>query len=359
MDTIRVMIVEDSPTVREFLRQVIGAHPQLTVVAECVTGEQALKCLDRIAPDVISMDIHLPGMSGLDTTRLIMEQRPTPIVIVSQSVNAAEMDATMEALRAGAISAIEKPSSRSHGQFQSMSERIQRELVVMSQVKVIRQRFNRPRKGQVLVHRHVPNPLSSSDFKRNPPRMIGMVASTGGPRAVEIILKSLDRDFALPIVLVQHMTSSFQSGFVSWLNRMSPQTVKEACHGEIPRPGFVYIAPHDKHLVVRRDYLELERSEPVCGQRPSGTMLLQSMAEAMGSEAVGVVLTGMGDDGAEGLLAIRRAGGYTIAEDESTAIVDGMPGVAREIEAACTSLPLESIGPALRNLAFTTAEASA
>lgn len=359
MDPIRVMIVEDSPTVREFLRQAIVADSRLAVAAECASAEEALAALDRAAPDVISMDIHLPRMSGLEATRRIMETRPTPIVIVSRSVSADELDSTMDALRAGAVSAMEKPSCSHELKSAEMTARICRELVVMSQIKVVRQRFNGARA------RSFQAPASISHSYRPPivhgklARMVGIVASTGGPRAVELILSLIGPDFPLPIVLVQHMTVSFHGGYVAWLDRISPQIVTEARHNESPAPGHVYVAPADKHLVVRGERLAINDGPAVNGQRPSGNILLRSMAESLGAHSIGVVLTGMGDDGAEGLLAIRHAGGYTIAEDESTAVVNGMPEVARSLDAACVSLPLDFIGRAITNLVPASQEISA
>jgi two-component system chemotaxis response regulator CheB len=193
----------------------------------------------------------------------------------------------------------------------------------------------------------------------NLPRIAGLVASTGGPRAVETVLQAVGGDFPLPIVLVQHLTAGFHSGFVAWLDRAVPQTVKEACHGEVAKAGHVYVAPADAHLTVRGDRLALDSSEPVSGQRPSGTVLFQSMAETVRAQGIGVLLTGMGDDGADGLLALRGAGGFTIAEDESTAVVNGMPQVARNLGAACASLPLDSVGPALKSLALVPREVCA
>ena len=365
MNAVRVMIVEDSPTVLAALARAIRADPRLTVVAECQSAEQALTKLDRAAPDVISMDIHLPGMSGLEATRRIMERRPTPIVIVSRSVNADDLHGTMEALRAGAVSAVEKPACCRSADVDEAMRRLCRELAVMSRVKVVRQRFNRPPAksvtsalGSVSTARgghaskfHMPTQSRGHSTPVDRPSIVGIVASTGGPRALECVLDALGTDFPLPIVLVQHITPSFQKGFVSWLAQVAPQRVQEAAHGESPSPGCVYVAPAAKHLVLHGQRLALDAREPICGQCPSGTLLLQTLAESYGSRAVGVVLTGMGNDGAEGLLAIRSAGGYTITEDESTAVVNGMPEAARTIGASCVSLPLESIGAALRNLA--------
>jgi two-component system chemotaxis response regulator CheB len=347
------MIVEDSPTVRQFLRQAVSADARLTVVAECESAEQALASLAQAAPDVISMDIHLPRMSGLDATRRIMETRPTPIVIVSRSVNARDLDTTMDALRAGAVSAVEAPSCRQPGgQLPGAVSRICRELLVMSQIKVVRQRFNRAPGGSLAHPPRTQDPSHPAQQPTDdtPARLVGIVASTGGPQAVERVLATIGADYPIPIVLVQHIMASFHSGFVSWLDRNSPLPVAEARQGEFPQPGHVYVAPSDKHLLVSGQRLALNDGPLVNGQRPSGTVLLRSMAESLGSHAVGVVLTGMGNDGADGLLAIRHSGGYTVAEDESTAVVNGMPEAARALGAPCVSLPLESIGPALRHL---------
>jgi two-component system, chemotaxis family, protein-glutamate methylesterase/glutaminase len=350
----RVMIVEDSPTIRRFLRDVIDADSELMVVAECESAEQALAKLSTALPNVISMDIQLPRMSGLEATRRIMETHPTPIVIVSQSVSTEDIASTMDALRAGAVSAVEAPSLERAHSLAGYGARIRRELAVMSQVKVVRQRFNQTRTRppkRMHAAAELNHPIMNGAKHR--PTLLGIVASTGGPRAVEIVLRSLGADFPIPIVLVQHMTTSFHAGFVSWLDRISPQRVVEACEGARPVAGVVYVAPADKHVILRRQRLAIDTGPPVSGQCPSGTVLLRSMAEELGPCAAGVVLTGMGDDGAEGLLAIGHAGGLTIAEDETTAIVNGMPAAARSLDASCISLRLESIGLALRNAAPT------
>jgi two-component system, chemotaxis family, protein-glutamate methylesterase/glutaminase len=349
MKPIRVMIVEDSLTARQCFTRWIDADPRLTVVGAYESAEQALKCLQRVAPDVISMDIHLPGMNGIDATQRVMETRPTPIVIISRSVNADDLDATMEALRAGAVSVVEKPVDGSSWDMASMSSRICRELAVMSQVKVVRQRFNHSRPASSLANQHrcaAPRIHTSSDQYR----VLGVAASTGGPRAIQILLESLGPEFPLPIVMVQHMTASFQQGFVSWLDRTSPQHVVEGSQDEIVQPGHVYVAPSDLHMKVRGGRLAVVEGPPVSAQCPSATVLFQSLAESYGPRAIGALLTGMGDDGAEGLLSMKWRGAYTITEDESTSAVYGMPGVACQLGAECVSLPLESIGPAIRQL---------
>lgn len=343
MKKIRVLIVEDSAVVREFLQHLIGQDPRLEVAAAVSSAEEALRILDQAAPDVISMDIRLPGMNGFEATRRIMAQRPTPIVVVSSSVEAEDLKISMNALRAGALTIIEKPVGTTHADYAVLAERLCTQLAIMSQVKVIRQRLGR----EVAAVSPTLLPLRGP---AGPFRVLGVVASTGGPNALAELLNGLEGDFPLPILLVQHITAGFLEGFAAWLNHACPQEVAIAREGEIPAPGKVYLAPSDRHLKLESGYLRADSSPPVCAQRPSGTVLFQSMAHSLGAQALGVLLTGMGEDGAEGLLEIRRAGGHTIAEDESTAVVYGMPRAAVVLGGASESLPLPAIAPRILEL---------
>jgi two-component system chemotaxis response regulator CheB len=189
-------------------------------------------------------------------------------------------------------------------------------------------------------------------------QMVGIVASTGGPKALQTVLGGLPGDFPLPIVLVQHITAGFHHGFVHWLDQVCRLSVISAEQGCLVEPGRVYVAPPDRHLSVEGIRLHLRDGDMVSTQKPSGTVLLESMARSLKDRALGVVLTGMGDDGAAGLCAVRRAGGYTIAEDESTAVVYGMPAAAAQMGAVCEQLPLDEIGPRLSVLADSLAEAN-
>lgn len=353
MKKIRVMIVEDSRVVREFLESLIGGDPRLEVVASVDSAEAALRILDDASPDVISMDIRLPGMNGFEVTQRIMAEKPTPIVVVSASVEAEDLKVSMNALRAGALSVIEKPVGRTHRDYALLAERLCTQLVLMSQVKVVRQRI-RPKSGlpRSNAAKYTDAIHGPSAGRAVPFRMLGIVASTGGPSALQQLLGGLGPEFPLPVVLVQHMTTSFMDGFVSWLAASSPLEITLAKDGDIPRRGRVYVAPADRHLCVEGTRLWLSDTPPVRGQRPSGTVLFTSLAKSFGPRSLGVLLTGMGDDGAEGLNELRKAGAYTIAEDESTAVVYGMPGVAVRMGAACDSLPIEQIGPRLKQLAW-------
>ncbi|MEX2119095.1 MAG: chemotaxis-specific protein-glutamate methyltransferase CheB [Pirellulales bacterium] len=358
MKKIRVMIVEDSRVVREFLESLIGSDPRLEVVASLDSAEAALRALHDASPDVISMDIRLPGMNGFEATQRIMAERPTPIVVVSASVQAEDLKVSMNALRAGALSVIEKPVGRTHRDYAPLAERLCTQLVLMSQVQVVRQRIRTKSSFPAS------NAAKSAEVSRRssawpavPFRMLGLVASTGGPSALQQLLGDLGPRFPLPVVLVQHMTTSFMDGFVSWLAASSPLEIGLAKDGDIPKRGRVYVAPADRHLWVDATCLRLNDGPSVSAQRPSGTVLFKSLARSFGPRSLGVLLTGMGDDGAAGLKELRKAGAYTIAEDESTAVVYGMPGMAVRMEAACESLPLEQIGPRLTQLVLKTEEA--
>lgn len=353
MNTIRVMIVEDSRVVRELLTHLVERDPRLTVAAAVASGEEALAMLDRVSPDIISMDIRLPGMNGLEATRLIMARKPTPIVVVSASSAADDLDISMNALRAGALSVVEKPAGTRHEDYELLAGRLCSQLTAMSQVRVVRQRIDRGvRFGAAIAAKPAESSAGRPLFSAasGPFQMLGIVASTGGPSALARLLGGLPPDFPLPIVMVQHITSGFLDGFVTWLDSLTPLHVQLARAGDVPRPGHVYLAPSDRHLGVDASRFRLDAGEPVSLQRPSGTILFASMARSLGPAALGVLLTGMGDDGADGLLQLRRAGGYTIAEDESTTVVYGMPAAACRLGAVCESLPLPEIAPRLRAL---------
>jgi two-component system chemotaxis response regulator CheB len=290
------------------------------------------------------MDIRLPGMNGLEATQRIMAEQPTPIVVIAGSVHSDDLNIAMNALKAGALSVLEKPHGLTHENYGAEAQRICTQLYIMSDVSVIRQR--RP-------------PLEASSrvaaFPSRPPvrpgtgplALLGVVASTGGPNALVQLLQGLGPDFGLPIAVVQHISPSFHHGFVDWLGGVTPQFVCVAEPGQVPQPGSVYVAPPDHHLEFNREQFRLIEDPPLKLQRPSGTRLFSSMAATLGPRAVGVLLTGMGDDGADGLVALRKAGGYTIAEDASTCVVYGMPAAAVERGGVIESLPLTAIAPRL------------
>jgi two-component system chemotaxis response regulator CheB len=340
MSKIRVLIIEDSAVIREFLCHIIGRDPRLEVAAAVESAEEALEMLDRVSPDVISLDIRLPGMNGLEATRRIMSRRPTPIVVVSASVESEDLKITMSALQAGALAVVEKPVGTTQSHYESLAQQICTQLAIMSQVQVVRQRL--PRESRPAAIR--PKPPRTSY------QSLAIAASTGGPNALMVLLGGLGKDFPLPISVVQHITPSFLAGFASWLSSVCPFAVELVTGAHATAPGTIYMATADRHLRVEQGSVHVDAGDPVCAQRPSATVMFESMAQSLGPHSLGVLLTGMGEDGAEGLLALNRAGGFCIAEDASTAVVYGMPAAAARLGAAHELLPLPAIAPRLIEL---------
>ncbi len=381
MSKIRVMIVEDSLVVREMLSHIVTSDPRLEVVSLVASGEAALRAIDITHPQVISLDIRLPGMDGFETTQQIMSLRPTPIVVISNDVDDRSLNISMNALRAGALAVLEKPPSFDSADADFVAKRICDQLVAMSSVMVVRQRFARDLKiasastsnsdsGAGTVSGTVSGAVAKveSNSNQSPPSepqgggqrtstapvkaflpnnryaMLGIVASSGGPSALIEVLQALPKNFHLPIVIVQHITDSFLESFATWLGSESPFPAVIVREKTVAVASVIYMAAAGHHLVLVSGHLQLSAEEPVSMQRPSGTVLLRSLARSLGPSAIGVVLTGMGDDGAAGLLELRQAGGFTIAEHESTAVVYGMPACAQQLGAACEMLPVDKIG---------------
>jgi two-component system, chemotaxis family, protein-glutamate methylesterase/glutaminase len=345
---VRVMVVEDSLVVRQLLVHIIARDPRLVVAAAVGSAEEALREIGRVRPDVISMDIRLPGMDGLEATRRIMTEHPTPIVVIAGSIEDESLKISMNALRAGALTVVEKPIGLTSAGFDGIAETICTQLYIMSQVPVVRQRSFAWRPEAAAT------PAAKQDRERGAsrPTIMGIAASTGGPPALAKILGALPADFPLPILLVQHMGAPFMEGFASWLDGLMPLEVRVAKDQEIPAAGKVYVAPGDRHLLLSpAGTLQISAAPALASQRPSATLLFQSMARNAGARGVGVILTGMGEDGAQGLVELRQAGGYTVAEDESTAVVYGMPAAALRVGGARISLPLDLIAPRLLRLA--------
>lgn len=338
------MLVEDSPTVRTLLCHIIDRDPRLQLAAVCVSAEEALDSIEQVAPDVISMDIRLPGMDGLEATRRIMSEHPTPIVVIADSIHDTTLGIAMNALKAGALSVVEKPAGPGASAYDRVADAIATQLFIMSQVTVIRRRN--------AGIRHVA-PRTSALQAAPPmrPTIIGMAASTGGPPALAAVLGALDKAFPVPILVVQHMGAPFMEGFASWLNSQTDLTVKLAESREMPVPGVVYVAPGDSHLeLAPGNFLRLTSEPPLASQRPAATYLFQSLARVAGPRAVGVLLTGMGEDGARGLLDMKGAGAFTIAEDETTSVVYGMPAAAVRMGGVSLSLPQDMIAARLNLL---------
>lgn len=350
---IRVLVVEDSATVRQYLAEVIGRSSDMEVVGLAEDGKRGIELCHDLRPDVMTLDMVMPTMSGLAATEYIMAYCPTPIVIVSSSANRGETFRTWEALAAGAVEVLEKP--RGDAGDDEWERNLIFTLRVASRVKVI----THP-KGRLQPMRPAPppghdgmTPLRVVAMSDNRPVVLAIGASTGGPGALVQILRGLDGKAPLPILLVIHIGELFGASFADWLDGQSALTVRWAVDGEpLPLPGTsaLLMAPPDRHLILDKGRLRLTREPPRHSCRPSVDVLFESLASELGPRVGACLLTGMGKDGAEGLLAIRRAGGMTIAQDEATSIVFGMPREAVALGAAAQVLPIDQIAPALLHL---------
>lgn len=352
MSTVRVMIVEDSLVVRELLRYIVSRDPRLELVAAVASGEEALAAIGSARPDVISMDIRLPGIDGLETTRRIMAERPTPIVVIADAVEDSSLHISMNALRAGALSVVEKPVATTHAGYESVAGEICTQLRIMAQVPVIRRRpIGSEWAGRSAAAPAAPAPMPLVSGQS--PSVFGIAASTGGPPALAKVIGALPENFPLPILLVQHMGPAFMEGFAAWLDSVVTLPVGLARDGERAEPGRVYVAPGDRHLELGSNrVMRVIDSAPVSGQRPAATVLFRSIARYAGPSAIGALLTGMGEDGAVGLGDMHAAGAQTVAEHESTAVVYGMPAAAVRLGAARAVLPLDRIAAHVLSIAM-------
>jgi two-component system chemotaxis response regulator CheB len=346
---VRVLVVEDSPVVREFLLYILGSDPEIEVVGTAETGEEALAAVERIRPDIITMDVHMPKMNGFDTTRRIMETYPTPIIIVSGTLDVAETASVFRAIEAGALAVLPRPSGIGHSEHEQSAADFVRTVKLMSEVKVVR-RWPQLREGRTPPAASLSAPIQRRTAQTEI-RLIAIGASTGGPPALRTILSGLPKDFPLPILIVQHIAAGFTQGFVEWLAQSSNLPVQLPVHGQQVVRGRVYVAPDGFHMTVASDgRIWLNTDEPENGLRPSVSCLFRSVAKAYGQSAIGVLLTGMGKDGAWELRLMKEQGAVTIAQDKETSVVHGMPGEAIRLCGATYVLPPEKISMMLTSL---------
>ena len=344
---IKVLIVEDSPVVRELLIHVLSADPDIQVTGTAHDGEEALEAVRLHRPDVITMDIHMPKLNGLEATRRIMETNPTPIVIISGSEDPHEVATTFDAIEAGALAVLRRPVGIGHPDHEAMARELVQAVKLMSEVKVVR-RWPRTRSTGPVPH------AAKMGLVRAPAqvRIVAIGASTGGPPVLHTILAGLPKDFPVPILIIQHMAAGFILGFVEWLVQSVGLPVHIATHGELVLPGHAYVAPDACQMKIERGgKIALTKDAPENGLRPSVSYLFRSVAEVYGCDAVAGLLTGMGRDGAEELRLLKEKGAVTFAQDKDSSVVHGMPGEAIKLDAAMLVLPPEKIAAVLINLA--------
>jgi two-component system chemotaxis response regulator CheB len=332
-DILRVLVVDDSPVARNLLKGILDADPHLQVIAEAKDGVEAVELVSHLKPDVVTMDVQMPRMDGLRAIEEIMVANPTPIVVVSSTITSDDVRKSMDATEAGALTAISKPASPQSSDFVASAKLLVETVKSMATVKVIR-RVRR-------VTRKPVQPVAKNATKRE--QVLAIAASTGGPQALHRVLDGLPSDFPLPILVVQHICTGFTTGFVSWLQQSVSLTVKIAADGEQLSPGTVYVGPESHHLGTSGFRIHLIDQPPVGGFRPSANELFQSVAHTFGDAAIALILTGMGEDGVKGLQSIHQSGGHTIAQDEDSSVVFGMPRAAFEAGVVDVVLSLDDI----------------
>ena len=348
--TINVLVVEDSAVARELLIHVLQSDPAVRVTACARDGEQAIAALAQSKPDVITMDIHMPGMDGFETTRRIMDTQPVPIIIVSASYSSDDVVKSFHALEAGAVAIMEKPPGVADPAYEQRARQLVNTVKAMSEVRVVR----RWPKTRVTPARVLPLPAAQAPQPltgRSRVELVAIGASTGGPPVLQSILAALPKPFPVPIFVVQHISFGFVQGLADWLSGTTGVLASVARHRERAQPGRVYLAPDRCHMIVEKDgHISCSPGEPENGLLPAVSPLFRSVAQNFGNRAIGILLTGMGRDGAQELKLMRQAGAVTFAQDQESSIVFGMPGEAVKIDAATYIFPPERIAATLASL---------
>ncbi len=350
MKKIKVLIVDDSALVRKVLTGILDNDPSIEVVGVAPDPLIAIRKIKTLLPDVLTLDVEMPRMDGLTFLEKLMKAHPMPVLMFS-SLTQKGADATLKALSLGAIDFIAKPTARFSENMDELRE------ILLSKVKAASQARL---KKAIAPPLNVPPKLGMDAVIKSQPRsrvtrgetVVVIGASTGGTVAIEQILYSLPEN-APPVVVVQHMPPVFTKSFADRLNSLTAITVQEANNNDMLRSGMALIAPGGKHMIINRGndgfYVKISEGPPVNRHKPSVDVLFRSAANTLGADAIGILLTGMGDDGARGLCEMRQAGAHTIAQDEETCVVFGMPRVAIEMGGASQVLPLGSIAQNIMN----------
>ncbi len=351
-----VLVVDDSLVVREIITKILRSDPEIEIVGTARNGVEAIDLAARLRPSIITMDINMPIKNGLEAIEEIMAYTPTPILVISSLVNK-EVGFAFKAMEIGALDVFEKPTM---GVWEGQ-ERLERELKakvkLLSKIKVVTHLSGKRREQRIetapiagdILTLPVISVSRSEPFAPMPEvlkkfEIVAIGASTGGPKALQQVLSSIPKDFSLPIVLVQHIADGFIDGLVEWLDVECPLKVKLGTDRELLQGGVIYVAPCRFHMRVDEyKQIRLDDSLPIGGHKPAVTALFSSVADVYGNKAIGVILTGMGGDGAEGLKKMRDNGAATIAQDKNTSVIFGMPKVAIDMGAAQKVLPVDII----------------
>jgi len=344
-ERIRVLVVDDSALMRKLIPAILARDSSIEVVGTAMDGAFALKKIEELEPDVVTLDLEMPRMDGLEMLRLIMRRAPLPIILFSTHSKEGGY-ATLKALALGAVDFLAKPKDAAAGRLEEIADQL------IAKIKVAKRAAKR-KLPPVTVREELPKLAKGSRPALAPRRVIAVGISTGGPNALQYMLSQIPSDFLSTIVVVQHMPEGFTEMFAKRLDECCPLEVHEARSGDLLLAGRVLICPGNRHMMVRRmprgDLLVLSDGPPVNGHRPSVDVLFHSVAQEFSLMSVGVLMTGMGEDGAEGLGAIKAAGGMTIAQSEDTCVVSGMPRAAILKGYANKVIPLEGLGTFLAN----------
>ena len=345
---IKVFIIEDSPVALKILKQILESSQEIEVVGTATNGIVALEQILLLKPHLVCTDLVMSKMDGLEFTKHLMSTFPLPILVISESVNLNKDDMISQLKEAGVLDIVPKPQRGFIQDYEHQAKSLINKIKLLSGVKVFTKKNNiKKPKLELKVRQntslsHIENIQEKEKYLYD---IVGIGMSTGGPKAIEEILKYLPAKFPLPIVCTQHISIGFLSGLVDSLSSITALRVKIAKIGEKPQPGTVYFAPERYHLEISKSgKFVYSIAEPVENHRPAVTVMLQSLAQVYGSKTIGVILTGMGRDGAEGMIAIQQQGGLTIAQDEKTSVIFGMPKEAIELGAVKQILPLSQIG---------------
>lgn len=341
---IKVLIVDDSMVSRNLLSRIFSGDPGIIIAGMASSGEEAIRMIESCKPDIITMDISMPGLDGFQTTQKILQDHPIPVLIISGNYDSSEAIKSFKALEAGAVAILPKPKGPGSAGFDQEAHKLCRTLKSMSEVKVVRRKYI-TNLDTISVQLPERIPETSQDLSlRRKIEIIAIGASAGGPDALGEILSGLKGSLSVPLVLVQHIDPGFAAAFAEWLGNRTGVTVKVATDGEILLPGTVYTPPGDRHIIVGPNHrIRITQDEAPKGLRPSVSLMLRSVNQVYGQQALGVILSGMGKDGAQELKQMRDNGCVTIVQDEITSLVFGMPGEAFRIGAATHVLPVSKI----------------